>query len=196
MARLEIITGPMFSGKSEEVIKRLKKPGYKNKKILVVKPSEDTRTARETFEMITKDKYLASYKNLKTKTIDNYEGLKEAVKASSPEILVIDEAQFLGLWLIDAVKEILESNSENEDFVIIVTGLYKDFLRNPFGPIPELILQTEPDEITILSAVCDKCEKRPAQSTYKIGGSRNLQKEQGDKDIYQARSRICNKLPE
>ncbi len=195
MARLEIITGPMFSGKSEETVKRLKRAGYKKKRILVLKPAEDTRTTRETFQMITSDKYLSSYKELKTQTIDSFGDLKSALESHNPTVLVIEEAQFLGLWLVDAVKELLDSNDDNDDFVIIVSGLYKDYLKNPFGPIPELILKTEPDEITILSAVCHKCEKRPAQSTYKIGGSQNLQKEIGDKEIYQARCRFCHKLP-
>lgn len=196
MARLEVIIGPMFSGKSEETVKRLKRPGYKKKRILVVKPSDDTRTTRETFRMITNDKYLAGYKELKTLVIANFEDLKSAVETHNPQVLVIDESQFFGLWLVDAVKELLDINDESDDFTIIVSGLYKDFLKNPFGPIPELILQTEPDDITILSAVCHKCEKRPAQSTYKIGGSPNQQKEVGDKEIYQARCRACHKLPD
>ena len=196
MAREELITGSMFGGKSEEVIRRLKLPGYKKKRILVVKPAEDNRTTRDIFQMIDEDRYLASYKELKKQTINTFEDFKLAINGHNPQVVVVEETQFLGLWLVDAVKELLDTHDTDDDFIIIISGLYKDFLKNPFGPIPELILKTDLDEITILNAVCHNCEKRPAQSTYKIGGSPHLQKEVGDKQIYQARCRACHKLPE
>ncbi len=187
----------MFSGKTEEIVKRLKRPGYKNRKILVTKPAEDNRSVRELFQMINNDKYLRSYKQLRTQAIHNApEEFKKAVgifEPYKPGIIVIEEAQFMGLWLIDCVRELLEIMDGDDDFTIIVSGLDKDYLQNAWGPIPVLMIHA--DEVTKLSAVCHKCEKRPAPLTYKIGGNLNMQKEVGS-DIYQARCRSCHKLPD
>lgn len=196
-ARLEVITGPMFAGKTEEAIKQLKRPGNKKKSILVVKPLEDDRKTREIGQMIAADKLLSTYKNLVIKSIasSDFEGFKALIATYQPQILIVEESQFLGLWLVDAIREFM-NNHADEDHTVILSGLCKDFLCNPFGPIPEIILRLEPDEITIKHAVCHKCGDRPAQFTYKKGGSLNLQKETGDSNIYEARCRVCYQLPE
>lgn len=189
--QFELITGGMFSGKTEELRKRLKRPGYIDKKILVTKPVIDNRESRETFQMITSDKYLKKYKNLSTRTVGSFEEFRSAIENCSPEIIAIDEAQFFGFWIIDAIKEQLDIHDEDDNFKIILAGLDRDFLTKGFGPIPQLMV--EADNVTKLSGVCHKCHKRPAPFTYKIGGNPNQQTEVGD-DIYQARCRACHKL--
>lgn len=193
---IEIITGCMYSGKSEEVIKRLKRTGYIKKKILVGKPPDDNRKERNIFNMIASDSYLSKYKGLVTSFIDSLGGLRlilqEAENMGEPfEVLALDECQFFGSWLVDAVKEIRD---QSNGMIIILSGLVKDFLDNDFGPLPGLLSSVE--DITVLTANCHKCEKRPATMTYKIGGSPNQQKEPGGKGIYEARCRSCHKLPE
>jgi len=187
----------MFAGKTEEIIRDLKKPGCKNKRILVLKPEDDNRQVREIFTMIESDKFLKTYKKIRRLAIKNSpEEFKKAVdiehSENTPQILVVEEAQFMGLWLIDLVTDLLDIKDEDDDFTIIVSGLDKDYLKNAWGPIPVLMLHA--DEVLKLSAVCHKCEKRPATLTYKVGGNLNMQKEVGS-DIYQARCRSCHKLP-
>jgi len=189
--QFEIIAGGMFSGKTEELIKRLKRPGYIDKRVLVLKPTLDSRQTRETFQMITDDKFLKKYKYLFTKTITSFEEFKEVIRANQPNIIAIDEIQFFGFWIIDAIKEQLDIHDEDDEFKIIVAGLDRDFLTKGFGPMPQLMV--EADSVTKLSGVCHKCHKRPRPFTYKIGGAQNQQIEVGE-DIYQARCRACHKL--
>ena len=189
--QFEIIAGGMFSGKTEELIKRLKRPGYIDKRVLVLKPTLDSRQTRETFQMITDDKFLKKYKYLFTKTITSFEEFKEVIRANQPNIIAIDEIQFFGFWIIDAIKEQLDIHDEDDEFKIIAAGLDRDFLTKGFGPMPQLMV--EADSLTKLSGVCHKCHKRPGPFTYKIGGAPNQQIEVGE-DIYQARCRACHKL--
>jgi thymidine kinase len=197
MPRVEVITGSMFGGKSEELVRRLKRPKYKKYKIAVIKPADDTRQTREIFEKIDSDEYLATYKRLHKSVVSTLSEFKSAIDVEHleyhPTIIAMDEVQFFGFWIIDAIKELLDMHDEDDEFTIIVSGLDKDFLGNQFGPLHQLMLIA--DEVKKLNAVCQKCEKRSAPLTYKIGGSLNKQKEVGD-DIYQARCRACHKLPE
>ena len=190
---LEVIAGSMFSGKTEELIKRLKRSGYINKKILVVKPARDNRQVRETFQKIDDDKFLKTYKKLAKQTVSNFEEFQSAINAHNPRILAIDEVQFFGFWIIDAIKELLDIHDQDDEFKIIAAGLDRDFLGKSFGPIPQLMI--EADSVTKISAVCHKCG-RSAPLTYKIGGNPNQQTEVGDDNIYQARCRACHKLSE
>lgn len=143
--------------------------------------------------MITSDKFLKKYKHLSTQMVSSFEEFKTTINTYKPNILAVDEAQFFGFWIIDAIREQLDIHEEDEEFKIIVVGLDRDFLTKGYGPMPQLMV--EADSVTKLSAVCHKCHKRPAPFTYKIGGNPNQQTEVGD-DIYEARCRACHKLSE
>lgn len=193
MARLEVITGPMFSGKSEEVVRRLVRLAFARKNILVIRPKMDDRKTRSIFDLIKENKYLRKYKSITTSTVGSFHDLKQIIETGpTPDVVAIDETQFFSNWVIDAITELLDM-FDNRDFKIIVSGLDMDAFRNPFGPMPQFMAMA--DEVVKLTAVCNKCETQPALLTYKKGGSPDKQVEIGDDDIYQARCRSCHKLP-
>ena len=192
MARLEVISGPMFYGKSEEVVRRLVRLAFARKTILVIRPKMDDRKTRNIFDLIKENRHLKKYKNITTGRIDSFQDLQRLIAPEAvPDVIAVDEMQFVGDWIVNSANELLDM-FENQDFRLIVSGLDMDAFKNPFGPMPQLMAMA--DEVVKLTAICNKCETNTATLTYKLGGSPNQQVEVGDKDIYQARCRACHKL--
>ncbi|MBI2063981.1 MAG: hypothetical protein HYT65_03260 [Candidatus Yanofskybacteria bacterium] len=197
MARLEVITGPMFSGKSEELARRLRRAAFAEKTILLVRPGTDNRKTRNIFDLIKKDQKLKNYDKLIMALVNSSQELQDPQTNYTPNILAIDEAQFLLFEFLDLILNLLEEN-KNNDFTIIVSGLNMDADARPFGIMPDLMARA--DEILLLTAICTSCQgnKQPAIFTQKIGGS-GRQIEVGDENIYCARCRVCfvraSKLP-
>lgn len=194
MARLEVITGPMFSGKSEELIRRLKRATYAEQDVLVVKPKIDTRTSKKISSRRKKDKKDAAFEesdSFPAHELSSAEEFVELVSQHKPDVLAIDEAQFFPKWLLELINELLDKN-ESSNFTIIVSGLDMDAWKKPFGIMPQLMAMA--DEVQKLTAICFKCKKRVANLTYKHGGSSNQQIEVGDAEKYEARDRACHKL--
>ncbi len=171
---IEVITGPMFSGKSEELIKRIKTLGYANAKTLVVKPSLDDRWKKDMI-------------------ISRAGGSIETISAiSATEILkhidesykavAIDEAQFFKEDLLDVVTKLA-----NKGIRIIVSCLDTDFAGQPFGQAPQLLAIAE--FVTKLHAVCFVCGNA-ASMTYRKSSSNEVVMI-GD-DEYEARCRKCH----
>lgn len=191
MSRLEVITGPMFCGKTEELVRRLGRARIAHQGIVVIKPHRDNRTSRESFSMIRDNKFLSKYQHLTTCVIVSHAELighlTAAFATKAPDVLAIDEAQFFDDWIIRAVQELLEMREHQ--IRIIVSGLDMDFMTQPFGPMPQLMAMA--DDVLKLTAVCDACGE-DAMLTYRKPGNPLDQVVVGDKDIYEARCRKCH----
>ncbi len=171
---IEIITGPMFAGKSEELIKRIKTLGYAGVKTLVIKPTIDNRW--EKGKIISRagtsiDTFQAKNAN---EIMENYNKTYKAV--------CIDEAQFFGDEILDVVVYLA-----NNGVRVIVSCLDTDFLGKPFGCTPNLLAIAE--LVSKLQAVCFKCG-HAATMTFRKGDSVETVVV-GDSE-YEARCRSCH----
>lgn len=201
MARLEVITGPMFSGKSEELVRRMGRSAWANRNILLVKPSSENRNTRNIFNLIEGDKArgieankkLKEYDRLAKRSLEHPKELGRLVDSFKPALLVIDEIQFFGREILEYLEELLEK-MKGKNFTIIAAGLDMDAWRRPFGIMPQLLAMA--DEVLKLTAVCLVCqgENGPAIFTQKKGGT-GKQVEVGDTELYEARCRVCHTLP-
>ena len=193
MTRLEVFTGPMFSGKSEELIRRLNRATYAEQNILVIKPRVDTRNESKIASRKKKDKKdvkFEEYSSFPAHEISTSKELIELVSQHKPDVLAIDEAQFFQEWLLELIDNLLDEK-ENTGFKIIVSGLDMDAWGKPFGIMPQLMAKA--NEVTKFTAVCFHCKKSDANLTYKKNGSRE-QIEVGNFQIYEARCRKCHRL--
>lgn len=188
MAQLDVYAGPIFAGKSRELIRRLEVLEVAGKKILVIKPKVDDRTEMEIAARGRKEKSaFPAY------SIEGEDELSALLSGTPCDVLAVDETQFFGDWLINFIKNLLDEN-KNEDFLIIVAGLELDAWRKEFGPVGKLML--EADNVYKLKAVCNKCRGMPENAifTQKTGGTPGKIIEVGDK-IYEATCRCCWTLP-
>ena len=194
MARFDVITGSMFCGKTEELIRRLNRAIHADKKVLVIKPQIDTRTKKEIAARRKKRKEDISFETcekFEAHPVSSFADIRDLVNTLNPDVLAIDEAQFfLETWIVDCIRELLDIK-EGTDFSIIVSGLDMDYLQKPFGQMPNLMAIA--DTVTKLSAICFKC-KREAVLTYRRPGSPTEQVVVGDFEMYEARCRSCHKL--
>jgi thymidine kinase len=175
--RLEVITGPMFSGKSEELIRRLKRARIARQRVACFKPDIDLRYHRTAIASHSSQTHEAA-------TIASVERLREALapQLSEIEVIGIDEAQFLDESIIPLTVELVHLGKR-----VIIAGLDTTFTAEPFGPIPALMAIS--DEVTKLSAVCMVCGA-PAIHTQRLGQSQELVVV-GAAGLYEARCRAC-----
>lgn len=141
--RLTVIAGPMFSGKSEELMRRVRRATIAGIDVLVVSHLLDTRSALST---ITSHIGV----NIPAVPLADVESLSEAVRSEDCDLVAIDEAQFFGPELIPAVDELLSRGLD-----VIVEGLCVTFDGEPFEPLPSLMAVAE--EVLRLTAVCTIC---------------------------------------
>ena len=139
--RIEVICGSMFSGKTEELIRRMKRAKFAKQKVEIFKPAIDTRYSEE--DVVSHDK------NAIHSTPINSSG-NILLLASDIDVVGIDEAQFLDEGLIDICNQLA-----NNGVRVIVAGLDMDFKGIPFGPIPALCAIA--DQVTKVHAICVKC---------------------------------------
>lgn len=193
MVRLEVITGPMFSGKSEELLRRLKRAAYADQRILLLKPIIDERKTRDIFQLAENDQKLAGYKNITKQTVGSADDLKDGGRLLECDILAIDEVHFFGPWFEKILTSVIEV-SQHLDITIAVSGLDMDYLRQPFGIMPNLLAKA--DEVVKLTAVCAHCKGKngPAVFTQKKTET-GKQVEVGDEELYEARCRACHYIP-
>lgn len=140
---LEVIAGPMFCGKTEELIRQVRRAAIAKKRIQVFKHVIDTRYG--------KDKKLFSHAGISFES-DVISSPKQILTKLHPktEIVAIDEAQWLGEDLIGVVQKLLSLKKH-----VIVAGLAMTFDRRPFAPVPTLMAMA--DKVTKLSAICSIC---------------------------------------
>lgn len=173
--RIEVITGPMFSGKSEELIRRLKRARIARQRVACYKPDIDLRYHRTAIASHSSQTHDAT-------TVATVEDLKAALFPQLDEIDVIgiDEAQFFDTRLIPLSVELIHLGKR-----VVMAGLDTTFNAEPFGPIPALMAIA--DEVTKLSAVCMVCGQ-PAIHTQRLGQSQELVVV-GAAGVYEARCR-------
>ncbi|VEU75538.1 thymidine kinase [Mycoplasmopsis maculosa] len=171
---LEVITGPMFSGKTEELIKRIKILEIAGIKTLVIKPSFDTRYSNSELVSRTGARIKAHNVQNALEIISLYNNRYKAI--------AIDEVNFMEESLLEVIENLILKGCR-----VICSGLDMDFLRRPFGIMPKVI--SIADEVTKLKAVCMKCKKDAGFSFRKIE-SKELNV-LGD-DEYEARCRVCH----
>lgn len=192
--RLEVIAGPMFSGKSEELARRLKRSAYANKKILLIKPGVDDRDERNIFHFIKEDRKLSVYENLEMRVVNSSKDFASLINPPRFDVLAIDEAQFFGKWLLKALTKMIQIGCRL-NITVIVSGLDMDAWQRPFGIMPQLLALA--DDVQKLTAICLHCQGQngPAIFTHKKGKSIQ-QVEVGNTDLYEARCRVCHIIPE
>jgi thymidine kinase len=167
----------MFSGKSEELIRRLKRASIARQRVACFKPDIDLRYHRTA---------IASHSALthEALTVANVAHLRQALYAqiSEIEVIGIDEGQFFDPGILQLTVELVHLGKR-----IVLAGLDTTFTGEPFGPIPALMAVS--DEVTKLSAVCMVCGA-PAIHTQRLGASRELVVV-GAAGVYEARCRAC-----
>lgn len=172
---LEVITGPMFSGKSEELIRRLKRARIARQRVLCFKPDIDLRYHRD---------HIASHsaQTHDAVPVTSVEVLRDTLfpQLAEVEVVGIDEVQFLSADIIPLVIELITGGKR-----VLLAGLDMTFAAEPFGPVPALMALA--DKVTKLSAVCMVCGGS-AIHTQRLGHSQQLVVV-GAAGLYEARCR-------
>lgn len=174
---IEVISGCMFSGKTEELIRRLRRAQIAKQTVAIFKPRIDTRYSAD---------HIVSHndQSLHSIVVDNAREIIQ--KAKDAQVIGIDEAQFFAIDLVDVCNQLA-----NQGKRVIVAGLDQDYRGRPFEPIPQLLAIAE--YITKTLAICVICGN-PADRTQRITN----QQERvivGAKDVYEARCRSCFQPP-
>ncbi len=139
--RIEVVCGSMFSGKTEELIRRMRRAKFARQKVEIFKPAMDTRYSED--DVVSHDRH-----SIKSTPI---ESSAEILKLSSDiDVVGIDEAQFLDNGIVDVCNTLA-----NRGVRVIVAGLDMDYKGVPFGPIPALCAIA--DEVSKVHAICVKC---------------------------------------
>jgi len=170
---IEIIAGGMFSGKSEELIRRLRRALIARQRIQVFKPLLDDRFAIE--EVVSRDD-----RRLKATAVATSAELLASVEIGV-QVVGIDEVQFFDAGIVDVCMQLSDAGIR-----VIAAGLDQDYLRRPFGPIPALLAVAE--EVSKMHAVCVRCSGAAHYSQRIAGGESQV--EVGDTS-YEARCRAC-----
>ena len=139
--RIEVVCGSMFSGKTEELIRRMKRAKFAKQKVEIFKPAIDTRYS--DVDVVSHDQNA-----IQSTPVDNSSSI--LLLSSDIDVVGIDEAQFLDMGLIEVCNELA-----NRGVRVIVAGLDMDFKGIPFGPIPGLCAIA--DDVTKVHAICVKC---------------------------------------
>ena len=171
--RIEVVCGSMFSGKTEELIRRMKRAKFAQQKVEIFKPAIDVRYSEE--DVVSHDQT-----HIPSTPIESSASI--LLLASDIEVVGIDEAQFLDEGLVDVCNELA-----NRGVRVIVAGLDMDFKGVPFGPIPALCAIA--DDVTKVHAICVKCGSL-AYLSHRLVKSEKLVV-LGEKDEYEPLCREC-----
>ena len=170
---IEVITGSMFSGKTEELIRRLRRAQFAGLKVEIFKPSLDKRYSEN--RVVSHDD-----KSIVSTPVDNASSI--LLLAGEVDVVGIDEAQFFDNSIVEVCNKLADNGVR-----IVVAGLDMDFMGNPFGPMPALLSIAE--YITKVHAICMRCGSL-AQYSF-----RKSEEEQvvvlGEKDKYEPLCREC-----
>ena len=139
--RIEVICGSMFSGKTEELIRRLRRAKFARQKVEIFKPAIDVRYSEE--DVVSHDQ-----NHILSTPLDSSASI--LLLSSDIDVVGIDEAQFFDMGLVDVCNELA-----NRGVRVIIAGLDMDFKGIPFGPMPALCAIA--DDVTKVHAICVKC---------------------------------------
>jgi thymidine kinase len=175
---IEVICGSMFSGKSEELIRRLRRAIIAKQRVQIFKPIIDSRSDAE----------IVSHSEMRMPSISISSSVELTNKVDHrTEVVGVDEAQFFDEGLVEAAQQLADQGKR-----VIIAGLDKDFRGLPFGPIPSLMAVAE--EVTKTLAICVRCGS-PANNTQRLVESDELVVV-GAQGVYEARCRRCFEPPE
>ncbi len=170
---IEVICGSMFSGKTEELIRRMKRAQYAKQKVEIFKPAVDVRYDEE--KVVSHDA-----NEIHSTPVESSQNI--LLYATDVEVVGIDEAQFFDMGLIEVCNRLA-----NRGVRVIVAGLDMDYLGNPFGPIPGLLATAE--YITKVHAICVKCGNLAHHSHRMTADSELVML--GETDSYEPLCRDC-----
>ncbi len=180
---LTVITGSMFSGKTEELIRRLRRALYARRRVQVFKHALDTRS--ELTEIRTHNGVL--HEAVAVSTSDE---LLERVERTT-DVVAVEEAQFFDEGIVSACRRLADSGYE-----VIAAGLDMDFRGRPFGPMP--LPLAEADEVVKLRAICARCGRDASRSQRLIDGEPAPPSAPiilvGAQESYEARCRHCHEV--
>ena len=170
---IEVICGSMFSGKTEELIRRLKRAQFAKQKVEIYKPCIDVRYS---------DDKVVSHDSTSIPSIPIDSPAKMLNISGDVEVVGIDEAQFFDETIVEVVQTLA-----NKGIRVIIAGLDTDFLGKPFGPMPALMAVAE--DIQKVHAICVKCGS-PANHSHRLIANDELVV-LGEKDEYEPLCRHC-----
>jgi len=182
--QIELICGSMFSGKTEELIRRVRRAQIARQQVQVFKPSLDARYAVE---------HVASHNGLRAEAVpvDTAADIAALIRPDTT-VVAIDEAQFFDASLVLLCEELADRGLR-----VIVAGLDMDFRGEPFGPVPELLARAE--EVTKLRAICVRCGAPASRTQRLIDGQPAAYDDPvilvGAAEAYEARCRHCHEVP-
>jgi thymidine kinase len=183
--RVEVICGSMFSGKSEELLRRVRRAEIARQKTQIFKPSLDDRHGVDTVK--SHDGRAAD-----AIAVDEPADILHHINGETT-VVAIDEAQFFD----KSLDTICHKLARERDIRVIVAGLDLDFRGKPFGPMPDLIAQAE--EVDKLHAICVKCGEEASRSQRLINGQPAHYDDPvimiGAQESYEARCRHCHEVP-
>lgn len=170
---IEVICGSMFSGKTEELLRRLKRAQIAKQKVEIFKPAIDVRYSED--EVVSHDR-----NSITSTPVEHSSNI--LLLASNVEVVGIDEAQFFDDGLVDVCQHLAD-----EGIRVIVAGLDMDFKRIPFGPIPNLC--SIADDVRKVHAICVRCGRLANFSNRLVDDNKRVLL--GESDEYQPLCRSC-----
>ena len=170
---IEVVCGSMFSGKTEELIRRLRRAQIANQKVEIFKPAMDTRYS---------DTEIVSHNQSTIRSQPVTNSSQILLLAEDVRVVGIDEAQFFDEGIVDVATKLA-----NRGIRVIAAGLDMDYMGKPFGPMPALLAQAE--FVTKVHAICQVCGSLANYSFRK--STKDGQFLLGEKDEYEPRCRKC-----
>jgi len=156
--RIEVVCGSMFSGKTEELIRRMRRAQFARQRVEIFKPAIDTRYSDE--DVVSHDQT-----HIPSTPIDSSASI--LLLASNIDVVGIDEAQFFDMGLVEVCNELA-----NRGVRVIIAGLDMDYKGIPFGPIPALCAVA--DDVTKVHAICVRCGNLAYVSHRKVDNDRRV----------------------
>lgn len=180
---LTVITGSMFSGKTEELIRLVRRSLYAGRRVQVFKHALDTRTETSEIRSHSGVLYTAA-------AVSTSEELRDRVEKTT-DIVAIEEVQFFDERVVEVCRDLADGGYD-----VMATGLDMDFRGRPFGPMPRLL--AEADDVMKLHAICARCGRDAARSQRLIDGRAAPASAPtilvGAQESYEARCRHCHEV--
>jgi thymidine kinase len=170
---IEVVCGSMFSGKTEELIRRLRRAQIANQSVEIFKPSVDVRYSE--FKLVSHNQ-----NSIPSTPVGSAQEILSLAK--KVDVVGIDEAQFFDAGVIEVARDLANKGTR-----VIVAGLDMDFRGEPFGPMPAMIAVAE--FVTKVHAICQRCGSL-ANYSYRLKREA-AQIVLGEKDVYEPRCRRC-----
>ena len=170
--RIEVVCGSMFSGKTEELIRRLKRAEFARQRVEIFKPAIDTRYSES--EVVSHDRHAIMSTPVESSSV--------LLLASDIDVVGIDEAQFFDVSIVQVCRQLADNGVR-----VIVAGLDMDFQGNPFGAMPQLMATAE--YVTKVHAICVRCGNL-AHHSHRLASDDKLVM-LGEKESYEPICRHC-----